>query len=451
MEVDLLLAEIGSTTTMVNAFDNIKGKEAVFIGQGMAATSVEDGDVTLGLNKAVEDLKLKIKARDLKWKEFMATSSAAGGLKMTVHGLVKDMTVKAAQEAALGAGAVIKQITVGKIKDYQIEKLMDKNPNIILLAGGVDYGEEETIIYNAEKIAKLKLNIPVIYAGNAALHHEIEEIFSDSSLEVMITENVYPEIDDLNIEAARKLIHKIFARHIVRAPGMEKIEKLLSHEMLPTPGAVMESAKLLYKELDNLMVVDIGGATTDIHSASKDSPAVAKILMNPEPFAKRTVEGDLGVYINAEYVNKFLAEEGKAVDLKNLSPLPKNEKEEAVIKKLAGKAAVMAVERHAGRFFDFYGPGGRQTVAEGKDLTAVKWIIGTGGALTRLKDGSQILEKIKVKHSKKLLPGRDAHILVDNDYIFASCGMMAQKYPEAALSLLISSLKYKNMAEERMS
>jgi len=94
MEVDLLLAEIGSTTTMVNAFDNIKGEEAVFIGQGMAATSVEDGDVTLGLNKAVEDLKLKIKARDLKWKEFMATSSAAGGLKMTVHGLVKDMTVK---------------------------------------------------------------------------------------------------------------------------------------------------------------------------------------------------------------------------------------------------------------------------------------------------------------------------------------------------------------------
>lgn len=451
MEVDLLLAEIGSTTTMVNAFDNIKGKEAVFIGQGMAATSVEDGDVTLGLNKAVEDLKLKIKARDLKWKEFMATSSAAGGLKMTVHGLVKDMTVKAAQEAALGAGAVIKQITVGKIKDYQIEELMDKNSNIILLAGGVDYGEEETIIYNAKKIAKLKLNIPVIYAGNAALHHEIEKIFSDSSLDVLITENVYPEIDNLNIEAARKLIHKIFARHIVRAPGMEKIEKLLSHEMLPTPGAVMESAKLLYKKLDNLMVVDIGGATTDIHSVSKDSPAVAKILMNPEPFAKRTVEGDLGVYINAEYVNNFLAEEGKAVDLKNLSPLPKNVKEKVVIKKLAEKAAVMAAERHAGRFFDFYGPGGRQTVAEGKDLTAVKWIIGTGGALTRLKGGSHVLEKIKVKHSKRLLPGKDVRILLDNDYIFASCGMMAQKYPEAALSLLISSLKYNNLAEERMS
>ncbi|MGM0603058.1 MAG: GlmL-related ornithine degradation protein [Bacillota bacterium] len=450
MEVDILLAEIGSTTTMVNAFDNIKGKKTVFIGQGMAATSVEDGDVTLGLDKAVDDLKRKLKIEDLNWKEFMATSSAAGGLKMTVHGLVKDMTVKAAQEAALGAGAVIKQITVGKIKDYQINELMDKKPNIILLAGGVDYGEEETIIYNAKKLAELKLDIPVIYAGNAALHHEMKKIFSDSTLEVLITENVYPEIDNLNIEAARKLIHKIFARHIVRAPGMEKIEKLLSYEMMPTPGAVMESAKLLYKKLDNLMVVDIGGATTDIHSVSIDSPAVAKILMNPEPFAKRTVEGDLGVYINAEYVNKFLEEDCEAVDLTNLSPLPKNNKEEEIIKKLAGKAALMAAERHAGRFFDFYGPGGRQTVAEGKDLTAVKWIIGTGGALTRLQGGRHVLEKIKVKHSKRLLPGKDARILLDSDYIFASCGMLGQKYPEAALSLLTSSLKYKNRTEERM-
>ena len=38
----------------------------------------------------------------LEYGEMLATSSAAGGLKMTVHGLVYDMTAKAAKEAALG-------------------------------------------------------------------------------------------------------------------------------------------------------------------------------------------------------------------------------------------------------------------------------------------------------------------------------------------------------------
>ncbi|HKL12643.1 MAG TPA: glutamate mutase L, partial [Halanaerobiales bacterium] len=114
MKVDLLIAEIGSTTTLVNAFDKINTKSPDFIGQGFAPTSVLEGDVTVGLKGAISDLEEKININKLNYKEFMATSSAAGGLKMTVHGLVKNMTVKAAEEAALGAGAVIKQVTAGR-------------------------------------------------------------------------------------------------------------------------------------------------------------------------------------------------------------------------------------------------------------------------------------------------------------------------------------------------
>ena len=45
----------------------------------------------------------------------LATSSAAGGLKMTVHGLVYDMTAKAAGEAALGAGGILHYVTAGRL------------------------------------------------------------------------------------------------------------------------------------------------------------------------------------------------------------------------------------------------------------------------------------------------------------------------------------------------
>lgn len=115
--VDLLVAEIGSTTTVVNAFDGVGTPTPNFIGQGQAPTTVLDGDVTKGVEKAIGDLENNLSVDDLNWEEMLATSSAAGGLKMTVHGLVYDMTVKAAEDAALGAGAVIKMVTAGRLKD----------------------------------------------------------------------------------------------------------------------------------------------------------------------------------------------------------------------------------------------------------------------------------------------------------------------------------------------
>ncbi len=164
MKVDVLVAEIGSTTTVVNAFTDIDTDNPVFWGQGQAATSVLEGDVRVGLQGAIDDL-CKSKGIDgLEYDDMLATSSAAGGLKMTVHGLVYDMTAKAAKEAALGAGGIIHYITAGKLRRTDLKKIEEVKPNLILLAGGVDYGERDTAIYNAELIRSLDLNIPIIYA-----------------------------------------------------------------------------------------------------------------------------------------------------------------------------------------------------------------------------------------------------------------------------------------------
>lgn len=452
MKVDLLIAEIGSTTTLVNAFQGINTEQPEFVGQGLAPTSVLDGDVMIGLEGAIDNLKENLDITELDWDEFMATSSAAGGLKMTVHGLVKDMTVKAAEEAALGAGAVIKQVTAGKLRDRRIEELLEIQPNIILLAGGVDYGEEEVILHNARKLCELDIDVPVIYAGNKVLQDEIKEMFEEAGKEILIADNVYPEIDTLNIEETRKLIHNVFARHIVRAPGMKKIESMLSIDMMPTPGAVMQGSKLLKEKIGNLVTLDVGGATTDVHSVTTDSGAVKEILLSPEPEAKRTVEGDLGVFLNAPHVyemlKKELADQGKSLEKReDLAPLPRDDKEEEYIQLLAEKAAVTAVRRHAGKMKDYFGPSGRMTVAEGKDLTAVKWVVGTGGALTRLTDGKEILKNVRGKDRRLLLPSKDAAALVDKDYIMASMGVMSQKYPEAAQKLLLDSVKNEKVEE----
>lgn len=455
MKIDLLVAEIGSTTTVVNGFNHINAKPK-FIGQGQSSTTVTEGDVNIGLKNAINDLAENSNCDSIEYNELIATSSAAGGLRVTVHGLVYDMTVKAAKEAALGAGANIKLITAGKLRKSDLKKIVDINPNIILIAGGVDYGERDTAIYNSKLIRSLNLKIPIIYAGNMENQEEIIEIFKGSNMELHIADNVYPKIDQLNIEPTRAIIQDVFEKHIIHAPGMEKIRDMVTGSIMPTPGAVMMASQLLYNEIGDLVTIDIGGATTDIHSVTCESDNIKKILTNPEPLAKRTVEGDLGLYINMDNLVELLGKENiketlsltdeQVQDLiKNKKAIPKTDLEISFIELLTFVAGDLGIKRHAGKIKDLYGPSGKVTIAEGKDLTAVKYIIGTGGALTGLPNRLDILNKIKNINPKNLLlPNREAVVLIDENYIMASIGVLSKTYPEVALDLMLQSMEIDN-------
>lgn len=464
MKIDILVAEIGSTTTVVNAFHNIHTDTPEFVGQGQAATTVEEGDVRIGLENSIQDLQRNLKADTLTYDELFATSSAAGGLKMTVHGLVFDMTARAAKEAALGAGAIVKMVTAGNMRRTDIKKIQEENPNIILIAGGVDYGERETALNNAEKLAELNLPIPVIYAGNIENDEEVKLIFENYDNDLYVVENVFPKIDELNVEPTRKVIQDTFEKHIVHAPGMEHVYDIVNGTITPTPAAVMNLSKLIHDRIGDVLVIDVGGATTDVHSVTEGTEAIAKIQVAPEPIAKRTVEGDLGLYVNKENVIDLIGEEElekQGFDLETFRneyhSIPKNDEERRLVELLSEAATLTAVERHAGQIRYVYGPTGRSTLAQGKDLSNVRFVIGTGGALTRLPNGPDILKKIpKDKKSKSpiLLPTGSVKVLIDHDYIMASLGVLAFKYEDAALKLLEQSFGenvFEQAAKERES
>lgn len=456
MKVDVLVAEIGSTTTVVNAFCGLDTDSPEFWGQGQAPTSVLEGDVRVGLQGAIEDLCQKKGIDSIEYDEMLATSSAAGGLKMTVHGLVYDMTAKAAKEAALGAGGIIHYITAGRLRRTDLAKIKEINPNLILIAGGVDYGERETALDNAEAIRSLGLKTPIIYAGNIENQEEMKLIFDEESgQKLYIVENVYPKIDELNVEPCRRVIQDAFEQHITQAPGMEHVREMVNGPIIPTPGAVMEATKVLYDCLGDVIVLDVGGATTDLHSVATESDKVARLMISPEPKAKRTVEGDLGVYVNRMKVIESIGEEklraecekmGIDLDktLESYVAIPKTEDEIKLVERLTKEAVLRATERHAGALRHIYGPSGRSTVAEGKDLTQVKYIIGTGGALTRLPHRVEIMKEI-ARHNEtgmKLYPTEHAKILVDNDYIMASLGVLSTRYRDAAIKLMQKSLDF---------
>ncbi|MGE5575734.1 MAG: GlmL-related ornithine degradation protein [Syntrophothermus sp.] len=462
--VDLLVAEIGSTTTVVSAFDGLNTANPTFVGQGQALTTVREGDVVRGLESAIADLRGNLRSLpgrlpgehqdDLQWSEMYASSSAAGGLRMSVHGLVYDMTVRAAKEAALGAGAIVKLVTAGKLGEEDLSRIAALRPNMILLAGGVDYGEKETVSYNARQLAAFfsreKLAIPVLYAGNTAAAGEVQAIFQEKvpGMEMVVVENVYPKIDLLNVGPSRRAIQVLFEKHIVSAPGMNRIRSMVKGPIRPTPGAVMQAAQVLYEEAGDLLVLDVGGATTDVHSVTEGSPEWGQFQAAPEPLAKRTVEGDLGVYANAANLYNLLVDRLKAAGtpqnevppeewLQKLPPVPVTDQERRMVEMLTAEAVRVAVERHAGEVRQLYGPAGRSTLVEGKDLTQVKWIIGTGGALTRMAAGRRILESLRVEQvTRRLFPLTTARVVIDEKYLMAPLGVMSEHHPREARQIL---------------
>ena len=447
MKVDVLVAEIGSTTTVVNAFHKLGEKTPLFLGQGQAPTSVLQGDVCVGLRGAMEDLCRKQGWSDLQYDAMLATSSAAGGLRMTVHGLVYDMTVRAAREAALGAGANLHQVTAGILQEEDLEDLQDVNPNLILIAGGTDYGERRTALENAKLIRELNLNVPVIYAGNVQNQTRVQKIFEGAPAELYVVENVYPRLDDLNIEPARRVIHDVFEKHIIHAPGMERVRTMVNGTIIPTPGAVMECARLLYEQVGDLVVLDVGGATTDIHSVTEGSEEISSIQLSPEPMAKRTVEGDLGVFVNARsmarQIGMYNLEKEIGQDptpiFEKYKPIPDTPEQFKLTEALTWHAASDALERHCGRYRYTYGSNGRQTFAEGKDLTQVKYLVATGGALTRLLGRKAIMERLcHLNDGGKLLfpKAQNLKLLEDKHYYMASLGVLSRYHKEAAIALL---------------
>ena len=139
-----LLIDFGSTFTKLCAVDL---ETARLIGRSQAPSTVGT-DVREGLLQALTLLHERHRVFDrmpedlsvLAGKVVLASSSAAGGLRIAVVGNVPGLTVEAANQAALGAGAKIVGSTAFKLSPEQIRDIEQLRPDMILLTGGVEIG-----------------------------------------------------------------------------------------------------------------------------------------------------------------------------------------------------------------------------------------------------------------------------------------------------------------------
>lgn len=450
-----LLIDFGSTYTKLRAID-VQGRRLIGAGQG---PSTVESDINLGMKAALEDLERRAgKLPRFRWR--LASSSAAGGLRMVTIGLVPELTAQAARQAALGAGAKLVGTFAYRLTQADLENITALAPDIVLLAGGTDGGNTEVVLHNAAALGESALACPIVYAGNRNAADEARRLLAGKS--VRFSENVMPELNELNTDPARAAIREVFIERIVHAKGIDRAAASFDALIMPTPAAVLEGARLLADGLPgapglgSVVVVDPGGATTDVHSVASGEPAPGVIVQGlPEPRVKRTVEGDLGMRHNAVALAKAagLEESPFLMQLsKQPAHLPANPQEEALERALACAAVEMAVRRHCGTVKTVYTPTGPVTVQQGKDLSRVEALIGTGGVLAASNDARAILARALASGAEPfVLKPVKPRLLLDREYLLYACGLLQSVEPRAALELALANLVAldQELADER--
>ena len=455
----VLLIDFGSTYTKLTAVD-VDAQE--LLGTAASYTTVST-DINEGLNNALAKLREKI--GELEYSKCYACSSAAGGLRMITSGLVPELTGEAAKLASLGAGAKVIGVYSFQLTEDDIADIAREKPDIFLLVGGTDGGNTANILHNARMLATLEPNFPVVIAGNRTAARECERILKD--FETHVCPNVMPKFGQLQIEPTQKAIREIFLNRIIHAKGLSKASELLSDIMMPTPAAVLQAMELLAQGCEGeegigeLIAVDVGGATSDVYSITDGMPEGMNTVYKglPEPYAKRTVEGDIGM----RYSILGVAETAGYSALSNLSGLTEERCRELVeylsqntdtvpgddpeLKALDYSVACMAVReavaRHAGTMEETYTLMGKTYVQTGKNLTRVKTIVVTGGSLIHSENPEKIaaFSLYDPAQPQSLRPMK-ADVLVDKTYILAAMGLLSSYYPQAALRIMKKELKY---------
>ena len=454
-----LLADIGSTFTKLTVADL---EREVTVATGQARTTVED--INIGIGNAVDRVRPRVSLDSSRIAYKLACSSAGGGLHMIPIGLVPELTVEAAKRAALGAGAKVVGVFSHKLTERDLCTLTSLEPDILLLTGGTDGGNERVIRYNAEAVSRSAVHAPVVVAGNRVAAQDVAAILRASGREVWITENVMPDVGELNVHPAQETIREVFLQRIIVAKGFDRARESFSGVLMPTPLAVSKAVRLLGTGTDgepgwgDLLLVDVGGATTDVHSIGHGQPRRSGVVLKglPEPFVKRTVEGDMGIRYNAATILEVAGckrlekaighdepELATAVHMRteHVGYLPQAASEARIDIALAKTAVEIAVDRHVGHLQTAYTPLGEVTIQYGKDLTGAGHVIGTGGIFAYADASREILcGALFDRADPTSLRPQNAELCIDQPYIMSAMGLLAEVEPTVALRILKKAL-----------
>lgn len=442
--------DFGSTFTKAALVDTATGS---LIASGSHPTTL-DTDVLDAWDVLRAELRASANLSTNREIPVLACSSAGGGLRIAVVGNEELVTSEAGRRVALSSGGRVVHLSFDEV---DVAALANDAPDVVLLVGGTDGGNAEVLLHNAIALAKARWRAPVVVAGNAEAQSEISALLGRARVPFVLADNVVPQIGVLRPEGARSAIREMFLSHVIGGKHLSKRADFRAMVQGATPDVVLTAVELLAAGLDlerpgvgDVVVVDVGGATTDVHSVVAIDPeeaGLAREVVATVPVS-RTVEGDLGMRWSA--VPTVEAAESAGIDVVGLAAaakrrrtepsfLPSDRSEIEDDLRIASAAVSLAARRHAGRQQVVFSPAGRLVERSGKDLREVRLLVGSGGVLRHNAeaDARRVLSAATGDHVDGgwLVP-RAPRIVVDSDYVLAPAGLLAGREPQAAHRLL---------------
>lgn len=456
----VIAVDFGSTYTKVVAIDSERKK--IILSDKVPSTVHEDA--CIGLKKCFAKVRTVLSEEEIQHALKLASSSAAGGLRMLVVGITKTLSGVAATETVFGAGAKVVGNYWEPLTSDTITEIENSKAEIIFFCGGYEHGNRDIVIHNAEMLARSNIQIPIIYSGNSELVFDIRNILKRRRKECFIIDNIIPDIGILNMEPAREVIRNLFMDRITDLKGLHNIKRYFSNDLVPTPAAVLSAGELLSRGTElqegfgEMMLVDVGGATTDIYSFNDNLPYKdARLIGVEETYDKRTVEGDLGMRESSESLLAAVSMETlvKETGLKEqqikdgisrrcetTDMLPDTKEEYRLENAIVHSAVRLAARRHAGRV-EYTFEKNQQKYQKGKNLTKIHKVIGTGGAILHNISPGNVLKELEKSDADKrdmLLMPVTIEPYVDSSYVLFAAGLLREYDEETALAIMKQSI-----------
>ena len=460
--VDLAVCvDFGSTFTKALLVDLREGRVLAAAEHPTTLPGPDGGDVLDGYDAC----RTRLVAADPRatGAEVLACSSAGGGLRIAVVGNEPLVTAEAGRRVALSSGGKVVHVlgAAGGAGDFA--GLVAARPDVVLLTGGTDGGNSEVLLDAARRLVAAGWTGPVVVAGNVDARDDVADVLD--GVPHVLADNVVPRIGVLAPESARAAVREVFLAHVIGGKHLSARTDFTAMVRGATPDLVLSGVELLARGLDDahpgvgdVVVVDVGGATTDVHSVVEIDPdtgltegGLSREVVATTPVT-RTVEGDLGMRWSAvSTVEQAAAEEPGAADGAALLAaasrrrdepgfLPGTEAERDDDERIARAAIGLALRRHAGRSRVVLSPEGRVVERSGKDLREVGLVVGSGGVLRHGRPG--VAARVLAGSTGADLAGgwqlpRSPEVVVDADYVLAAAGLLAGPHPVAAYRLAL--------------
>jgi uncharacterized protein (TIGR01319 family) len=304
----------------------------------------------------------------------------------------------------------------------------------VLLVGGTDGGDRSVLLHNARRRGGKPNACPVVVGGKPHARAEALELLAGRT--VVPTDNVLPDVGELAPGPARAAIRAAFLDHVIGGKGLSRGRRFRRLVRAVTPDAVLAGvSRLAAQDREGaVLVVDVGGATTDVYSAVSTVDGEERAVGLPPD--RRTVEGDLGMRwsapgVVAEALTEKLVGRVEADALageaaaraEDVTMLPDDP---AVDHRLAGLAAVLAIRRHLRLVDGQLGP-------KGAGLLVLS------GGVFRHAPSTEEVETL-LRADPVLRPAlRNAAITVDRHYVLAPAGLLAESGRTTTADRLLSA------------